>query len=38
MERSYLEFEKPIEEIQEQILKSKEIGAKSQVDIKSTVK
>ncbi len=38
MERCYLEFEKPIEEIQEQILKSKEIGAKSQVDIKSTVK
>jgi len=38
MERSYLDFEKPIEEIQEQILKSKEIGIKSQVDIQSTVK
>tara|TARA_B100000900_G_scaffold380291_1_gene365892 strand:- start:51 stop:1001 length:951 start_codon:yes stop_codon:yes gene_type:complete len=38
MERSYLEFEKPIEEIQEQIIQSKEIGIKGQVDVKSTVK
>jgi acetyl-CoA carboxylase carboxyl transferase subunit alpha len=38
MERSYLEFEKPIEEIKEQITQSKEIGIKGQVDIKSTVK
>ena len=38
MERSYLEFEKPIEEIHQQIIQSKEIGLKGQVDIKSTVK
>tara|TARA_Y100000385_G_scaffold587_1_gene624 strand:+ start:1694 stop:2644 length:951 start_codon:yes stop_codon:yes gene_type:complete len=38
MERAYLEFEKPIEEIQEQIIQSKEIGIKGQVDVKSTVK
>tara|TARA_B100001287_G_scaffold237831_1_gene210998 strand:- start:27799 stop:28749 length:951 start_codon:yes stop_codon:yes gene_type:complete len=38
MERSYLEFEKPIAEIQEQIIQSKEIGIKGQVDVKSTVK
>ena len=38
MERFYLEFEKPIEEIQEQITQSKEIGIKGQVDVKSTVK
>ena len=38
MERFYLEFEKPIEEIQEQIIQSKEIGIKGQVDVKSTVK
>jgi acetyl-CoA carboxylase carboxyl transferase subunit alpha len=38
MERSYLEFEKPIEEIHQQIIQSKEIGIKGQVDVKSTIK
>ena len=34
MERSYLEFEKPIEEIKDQINQTKEIGEKGKVDIK----
>ncbi len=38
MDRSYLEFEKPIEEIHEQIVQTKEIGVKGQVDIKLTIK
>ncbi len=38
MDRSYLEFEKPIEEINNQIIQTKEIGIKGQVDIKSTIK
>ena len=38
MDRFYLEFEKPIEEINEQIIQTKEIGVKGQVDIKSTIK
>ena len=38
MDRSYLEFEKPIEEINDQIVQTKEIGIKGQVDIKSTIK
>jgi len=38
MDRSYLEFEKPIEEINDQIIQTKEIGIKGQVDIKSTIK
>ena len=38
MDRSYLEFEKPIEEIHEQIEQTKEIGVKGQVDIKLTIK
>ena len=37
MERSYLEFEKPIEEIKDQINQTKEIGEKGKVDINSTV-
>ena len=37
MERSYLEFEKPIEEIKDQINKTKEIGEKGKVDINATV-
>lgn len=37
MERSYLLFEKPIEEINEQILKTQEIGEKGNVDIKATL-
>jgi acetyl-CoA carboxylase carboxyl transferase subunit alpha len=38
MDRSYLEFEKPIEEIHQQIIQTKEIGVKGQVDIKLTIK
>ena len=38
MERSYLDFEKPIEEIHSQIAQTLEIGDKGQVDIKSTLK
>ena len=38
MDRFYLEFEKPIEEINDQIIQTKEIGIKGQVDIKSTIK
>ena len=38
MERSYLEFEKPIEEINDQIAQAIEIGDKGQVDINSTLK
>ena len=38
MERSYLEFEKPIEEIHEQITQTLEIGDKGQVDIQPTLK
>jgi acetyl-CoA carboxylase carboxyl transferase subunit alpha len=38
MDRSYLEFEKQIEEINDQIIQTKEIGIKGQVDIKSTIK
>ena len=37
MERSYLEFEKPIEEIKDQINQTKEIGKKGKVDINATV-
>ena len=37
MERSYLEFEKPIEEIKVQINQAKEIGEKGKVDINATV-
>ncbi len=37
MERSYLEFEKPIEEIKDQISQTKEIGKKGKVDINATV-
>ena len=33
----YLDFEKPIEEIQEQILKTKEIGEQGKVDVTSTL-
>ena len=38
MERSYLEFEKPIEEIKKQISQTLEIGDKGQVGIKATLK
>ena len=38
MERSYLEFEKPIEEIKKQISQTLDIGDKGQVGIKSTLK
>ena len=38
MERSYLDFEKPIEEINNQIAQTIEIGDKGQVDINSTLK
>jgi acetyl-CoA carboxylase carboxyl transferase subunit alpha len=38
MAYTYLEFEKPIEEIHQQIIQSKEIGIKGQVDVKSTIK
>ena len=38
MERSYLVFEKPIEEINDQILKTQEIGEKGNVDIQPTLK
>ena len=38
MERSYLEFEKPIEEINKQISQTLEIGDKGQVGIKETLK
>ena len=37
MERSYLEFEKPIEEIKDQINQTKKIGEKGKVDINATV-
>ena len=37
MERSYLEFEKPIEVIKDQINQTKEIGEKGKVDINATV-
>ena len=37
MERSYLEFEKPIEEIHEQITQTLEIGDKGKVDIQPTL-
>ena len=37
MKRSYLEFEKPIEEIKDQINQTKEIGEKGKVDINATV-
>lgn len=37
MERSYLEFEKPIEEIKDQINQTKEIGEKGKVDINATI-
>ena len=37
MERSYLEFEKPIEEIKDQINQTKEIGEKGKVDTNATV-
>ena len=37
MDRSYLLFEKPIEEINEQIQKTQEIGDKGNVDIQSTL-
>ena len=38
MERSFLEFEKPIEEIKSQIEQTQEIGNKGQVVIQSTIK
>ena len=38
MERSFLEFEKPIEEIKSQIEKTQEIGDKGKVGIQSTSK
>ena len=38
MERSFLEFEKPIEEIKSQIEQTQEIGYKGQVGIQSTIK
>ena len=38
MERSFLEFEKPIEEIKSQIEKTQEIGDKGKVGIQSTLK
>lgn len=38
MERSYLDFEKPIEEINNQIAQTIEIGDKGQVDINATLK
>ena len=38
MERSFLEFEKPIEEIKSQIEKTHEIGDKGKVGIQSTLK
>ena len=38
MERSYLEFEKPIEEINKQISQTLEIGDKGQVGIKETLR
>ena len=38
MERSFLEFEKPIEEIKSQIEQTQEIGNKGQVGIQSTIK
>ena len=37
MQRSYLEFEKPIEEINEQISQTQEIGEKGKVDINATM-
>ena len=37
MQRSYLEFEKPIEEINEQIAQTQEIGVKGKVDINATI-
>ena len=37
MQRSYLEFEKPIEEINEQIAQTQEIGEKGKVDINTTI-
>ena len=37
MQRSYLEFEKPIEEINEQIAQTQEIGEKGKVDINVTI-
>ena len=37
MSTIYLDFEKPIEELNEQILKTKEIGEKGKVDITSTL-
>ena len=38
MTQTYLDFEKPIEEIIEQIIKTNEIGEKGKVDISSTIK
>jgi len=38
MAQTYLDFEKPIEEIIEQIIKTNEIGEKGKVDISSTIK
>jgi len=38
MSTIYLDFEKPIEELNEQIVKTKEIGEKGKVDITSTLK
>jgi len=37
MSTIYLDFEKPIEELSEQIAKTKEIGEKGKVDITSTL-
>jgi len=36
-EKIYLDFEKPLEEIQEQIDKTKEVGEKGKVDVSSTL-
>lgn len=37
MEKIYLDFEKPLEEIQEQINKTKEVGEQGKVDVSSTL-
>ena len=37
MSTIYLDFEKPIEELNEQIVKTKEVGEKGKVDITGTL-
>ena len=37
MEKIYLDFEKPLEEIQEQINKTKEVGEQGKVDVSATL-